>query len=64
MNIKTTLTIWTISLVLTAASMASFGWLFFSSVTVFFLVSLYINREKKRFEGDLDEMFGIGDSFE
>lgn len=64
MNIKTTLWIWTISFVVAAISMVTFSWVFFVSAAVFILSSMYISHEQRRFENDLDDMFGKDDSFE
>ena len=64
MNIKTTLLIWTVSFIVAALTMVSLNWVFFVSITVFFLTCMYINHEQRRFENDLDDLYGKDDILE
>ncbi len=64
MNIKTTLTIWTVAFILTIATMEQLGWLFWISAGVFTLTCMYITHEQRRFENDLEDMFGPDKDFE
>lgn len=64
MNFKLTIAIWAISFVIAGFSMPFMNWVFAISFGIFCLTTVYMDYNKKRFEGDLDEMFGREESFD
>lgn len=58
-----TYAIWTISFIVSGITIAFMNWVFILSFTVFCLISLYIERNEKRFKGDFDEIFGRENEF-